>query len=185
MIDEVYVLANSNYGKDALDTLVERVQPGPGEDLAVIMCGYEPQIKEMFRTQNPGLTRRWKLDDALRFADYTDIELAEILCSMARREGLSLTRSVADAAVVAVLSTQRDKPNFGNAGAVQNLLDSAKQRMGIRHRRDNGSPLDMELAESDFFDAKPAGTCASLSVESSMSLSVSLHSRSVIAFGWT
>ncbi len=38
VIDEAYVLADSQYGREALDVLVERVQGG-AEDFAVILCG--------------------------------------------------------------------------------------------------------------------------------------------------
>jgi hypothetical protein len=174
VIDECYVLADSNYGNDALNTLVERVQPGPGEDLAVIMAGYEPQVREMFRTKNPGLARRWKLDDALRFEDYTDGELAAIMVGMAGKEGLTLAPAVAAAAVAAVLSKQRDQKNFGNAGAVKNLLDTAKLRMQARLTASasaaaattdgggaggggSGAWMDLTLEEGDFFEPQAPG----------------------------
>ncbi len=54
VIDEAYVLSRSIYGKEALDTLVERVQGSPGEDFAVLMLGYENEMKEMIRECNPG-----------------------------------------------------------------------------------------------------------------------------------
>lgn len=57
VIDEAYVLARSNslYGKEALDTLVERVQGTPDEDFAVILCGYESEMMAMLRDGNPGM----------------------------------------------------------------------------------------------------------------------------------
>lgn len=53
-IDECYVLDDQLYGKQALDTIVEKVSGAPGEDIAVLMAGYEPQVKAMLRNQNPG-----------------------------------------------------------------------------------------------------------------------------------
>ncbi len=42
-----YVLDDSLYGKQALDTIVELVFNRPGEDIAVIMAGYEAPIFHM------------------------------------------------------------------------------------------------------------------------------------------
>jgi len=137
VIDEAYTLKDSQYGKEALDVLVERVQGGPGEDFAVIMCGYEDNMREMLRECNPGLARRFKIerDGPFRFADYSDEELVTIMLQRAEKTGLHLTRDLAEAAVRVVLSKQRDKPNFGNAGAVNNLLDTAKERMMARREQ--------------------------------------------------
>ena len=44
-----YVLDDNLYGKQALDTIVELVFNKPGDDIAVIMAGYEAQITKMIR----------------------------------------------------------------------------------------------------------------------------------------
>ncbi len=44
-----YVLDDNMYGKQALDTIVELVFNKPGEDIAVIMAGYEAPIMKMIR----------------------------------------------------------------------------------------------------------------------------------------
>lgn len=132
VIDEAYVLGRGGanaYGTEALDTLVERVQGSPGEDFAVILCGYENEMKTMLRTCNPGLSRRFRLEDSFYFRDYTDEQLLEIMLQRASKDGLYLTRELAADAVKNVLSKQRNKPNFGNAGAVANLLNHAKEKM--------------------------------------------------------
>ena len=69
-IDEAYGLDparnNNTHGGDVLDTLVEKMEGSAGQDLAVILAGYEPQMREMFKNcGNPGLHRRFNLDDAL------------------------------------------------------------------------------------------------------------------------
>jgi hypothetical protein len=43
------VLDDNMYGKQALDTIVELVFNKPGEDIAVIMAGYEAPIMKMIR----------------------------------------------------------------------------------------------------------------------------------------
>ncbi len=59
IIDEAYNLNDQMYGKQALDTLVETVFNKPGDDIAVIMCGYEDKMAKMFREQNEGLASRF------------------------------------------------------------------------------------------------------------------------------
>ena len=128
VIDEAYILGQSAYGKEALDTLVERVQGTGTEDFAVIMCGYEDPMRTMFRECNPGLARRFKLDgdSPIKFQDYDDAQLTAIMLARAAGTGLSLDADLAHAAVSRILSKLRAKPNFGNAGAVNNMLDNAK-----------------------------------------------------------
>ena len=80
VIDEAYILGGrGSHNKEALDTLVERVQGVPGENFAVIMCGYEDEMNAMMRDCNPGLKRRFQADNAFMFADYNDDELATIM----------------------------------------------------------------------------------------------------------
>ncbi|TPX59440.1 hypothetical protein PhCBS80983_g02469 [Powellomyces hirtus] len=77
VIDEAYNLDDNLYGKQVLDTLVEKIQ-GPHDDIAVLLLGYEKQMTEMLRNQNPGLARRFPQEYAFRFEDFTDVELLEI-----------------------------------------------------------------------------------------------------------
>jgi ATPase family associated with various cellular activities (AAA) len=135
VIDEAYVLGspNSLYGKEALDTLVERVQGSPGEDFAVIMCGYADEMKTMLRDCNPGLKRRFKSDDAFMFADYSDEELAEIMVKRAQVQKVYVTQKLAESCVKNILAKQKAKQHFGNVGSVNNLLESAKEKMMQRY----------------------------------------------------
>ena len=135
VIDEAYVLGSKSslYGKEALDTLVERVQGAPGEDFAVIMCGYEDEMRTMMRDCNPGLKRRFKSDDAFMFADYSDEELAVIMVKRAQVQKVYVTQELAESCVRNVLAKQKAKQHFGNVGSVNNLLDSAKEKMMLRY----------------------------------------------------
>ena len=151
VLDEAYALANSIYGKEVLDTLVERVQGSPGEDFAVILCGYEDEMRNMLRTCNPGLSRRFRIEDAFHFADYNDDELVEIMQKRAESDHLHVSKELARKAVVNVLAKQRAKANFGNVGAVNNLLNRGKERMMQRaDRRKKGGRW--VLVESDLYD---------------------------------
>jgi AAA+ superfamily predicted ATPase len=160
VIDEAYVLSTTIYGKEALDTLVERVQGTPGEDFAVILCGYEDNMRTMLREGNPGLSRRFRVEDAFRFADYTDQELTTIMLARAKGMSLYLTPELASEAVTKVLAKQRAKPNFGNVGAVNNLLEHGKERMMLRSIRTKQDGRFVLIAQ-DLFEEPPPGAAQS------------------------
>jgi len=92
VIDEAYVLAQSSYGREVLDTLVERVQEGA--NFVVLLLGYEDKLREMLRTCNPGLERRFRLESAFIFDDFDDDILIEIMLAMAMKRELSLAPKV-------------------------------------------------------------------------------------------
>jgi hypothetical protein len=69
IIDEAYGLMGSSYGTDAINTLVGLVHNAPGEDIAVVMIGYEKDLRKMFSQMNAGLARRFSLDSPFTFED--------------------------------------------------------------------------------------------------------------------
>lgn len=81
VIDEAYSLSvtggvGSGGGADpyrtaVVDTLVEQVQNVPGEDRCVLLLGYRAEMEAFMRGTNPGLARRFALDSAFSFEDYT------------------------------------------------------------------------------------------------------------------
>ncbi|KAI0085776.1 P-loop containing nucleoside triphosphate hydrolase protein [Irpex rosettiformis] len=140
VIDEAYMLyggasgrgkQNDPYKDSVIDTIVAEVQSVPGEDRCVLLLGYEPQIREMFQNVNPGLSRRFAIEDAFRFEDFSEAELLDILNLKLKQQDLDAS---ADAKVVAidVLSRARNRPNFGNGGEVENLLAKAKNNYQSR-----------------------------------------------------
>jgi len=139
VIDEAYALTTSNtlsgsvdlYGTSVINTLVEQIQARPGDDRAVIMLGYRKEMEEMFKNANPGLARRFQLEQAYEFPDYDDVALLKILRKKAKESQLIIPVPVAKLAVRS-LARARAKPNFGNAGAVDSLLCQAKERMQER-----------------------------------------------------
>jgi len=74
---------------------------------------------------NPGLARRFAIEDAFRFDDFNDDELREIMNYKLKVQDLSATDGAKDVAIE-VLSRSRNRPNFGNAGELENLLSTAK-----------------------------------------------------------
>lgn len=125
MIDEAYNLNDNLYGKQVLDTLVEKIQGTPNDDIAVLLLGYEEQMAAMLRDQNPGLARRFPMQGAFRFEDYTDTELIKIFNNCCAAKAVEISDHEVLTRVVNLLQKQRSMANFGNAGAVNNLLQSA------------------------------------------------------------
>ena len=142
IIDEIYMLYSGagtgnqtdQYKTAVIDTIVAEVQSVPGEDRCVLLLGYEDKIVEMFQNVNPGLSRRFAIEDAFHFQDFTSPQLRKILDLKLKLQGLEATeeaKSVADE----VLGRARRRPNFGNAGEVENLLSKAKMHHQSRQSK--------------------------------------------------
>ena len=96
VIDEAYSLYSGGggggglgggtglYGEAVIATLVEQVQATPGDDRAVILLGYREEMARMMRGANPGLARRFQLEHAFDFPDYTDEQVLRTLLAKAR-----------------------------------------------------------------------------------------------------
>ncbi|KAG2492324.1 hypothetical protein HYH03_009275 [Edaphochlamys debaryana] len=166
VIDEAYGL-HFDGGRDpfreaVIDTIVARVQGVPGDDRCVLLLGYEEQMEAMLRNANPGLARRFQLPQAWRFEDYGPEDLLAITREAARKRGWALGEGALLAAVEA-LEAERRKPNFGNAGAVNNLLSAAAMRMEARLRGVSAAQRAqaVPLAE-DFLPPTPGGDPADI-----------------------
>jgi hypothetical protein len=154
IIDEAYVLNDSLYGGQVLDTLVEKVQGGPSDDLAVLLLGYEEPMDKMIREANPGLARRFPKEHAFYFDDYTEGELLEILKARIKSEEIEASVEFLQKST-AVLRVQRNQSNFGNAGAVDSVVKGALQKASARHA---GSETSIRLEARDVDD--PGLACA-------------------------
>ncbi|KAL4759761.1 uncharacterized protein BDW70DRAFT_139038 [Aspergillus foveolatus] len=62
-----------------IDTMVAEADNVAGKGRCVLLMGHADQLKEMFRECNPRLARRFAWADALRFTDYSMIQLGQIL----------------------------------------------------------------------------------------------------------
>jgi hypothetical protein len=99
----------------------------------------------MFAKVNPGLSRRFQMENTFDFPDYNDESLLRILLKKGRRDEMIIPLAVASAAIRS-LAKVRAKPHFGNAGAVDNMLSAAKERM--QHRDlDVGKPMQLTLTD--------------------------------------
>jgi AAA+ superfamily predicted ATPase len=122
---------SDDYRLGCIDVLISRIHNRPGEDRCVILIGYPDMMEEMFQKANPGLRRRFPLEEAFRFKDYDDKRLNEILRLKMAKEDIKAEQPAMDVAAE-VLRRARDRPNFGNGGDVDNLLNQAKARFRER-----------------------------------------------------
>ncbi|KAG2057924.1 P-loop containing nucleoside triphosphate hydrolase protein [Suillus hirtellus] len=133
VIDEAYMLYSKNSGSQdqfkttVIDTLVAEIQSVPGEDRCVLLLGYKEQMEEMFQNVNPGLARRFAIENAFTFEDFTESQLRDILDFKLKDQDLGATDSAKQVASD-LLNRAKNRPNFGNAGEVENMLGLAKSR---------------------------------------------------------
>ena len=136
IIDEAYGLSASSggggqshdpYKSSVIDTLVAEIQSVPGEDRCVLLLGYKPQMEAMFQNANPGLSRRFPMSEAFVFEDFTDEELKRVVELKLKQQDYSVTDDAMQT-IMDSLERARNKPNFGNAGEVDILLNGAKAR---------------------------------------------------------
>jgi Holliday junction resolvasome RuvABC ATP-dependent DNA helicase subunit len=137
VIDEAYGLSDTGAGSkyapaDAfktavIDTIVAEVQSVPGDDRCVLLLGYRGKMEAMFQNVNPGLSRRFPISEAFEFEDFTDNELKEVLAMKLQQQDYTATDQAKNVAMD-VLKRARNRPNFGNAGEVDILLNGAKAR---------------------------------------------------------
>ncbi|EKM60623.1 uncharacterized protein PHACADRAFT_133236 [Phanerochaete carnosa HHB-10118-sp] len=159
VIDEAYSLYGSGgagrgkqsdpYRTAVIDTIVADVQSTPGEDRCVLMCGYEERMREMFQNVNPGLSRRFAIEDASRFNDFTDSELLEILNLKLKDQDLDATPE-AKRVALDMLSRARDRPHFGNGGEVENMLGKAKNNYQSRQSKLPASERSFDVVFEPF-----------------------------------
>lgn len=155
VIDEAYGLygrpnITDPYRIAVIDTIVAEVQSVPGDDRCVLLLGYTEQMQEMMQNVNPGLTRRFPLDSAFVFEDFTGQEMGVILDAKLKAQGYKVTAKARSIAME-MLSRARNRPHFGNAGEIDILLNKAKIAQQGRFTRDKTPPS--AILEAQDFDA--------------------------------
>ena len=134
-----------------VDTIVAEVQSTPGEDRCVLLLGYEDKMQSMFQNVNPGLSRRFPMDQAFVFEDFTEKELSCILDLKLGEQGYGVTDR-ARRVVLEMLERSRNRPHFGNAGEVDILLNAAKMhhQKRLSSNRSTNRTSDALLDAIDF-----------------------------------
>lgn len=152
-VDEAYQLVApyvDGAGRPVLDIILTMMENHIGK-LVVIFVGYKDELEAFFE-HNPGLSSR--IPCTMNFSDFTDAELWKILSDNIDRRykgkmkveggmgGLYMRIAIRR------LSQGRGNRSFGNARAVENLLDLIARRQARRldqERRYGGKNLDYFL----------------------------------------
>lgn len=157
VIDEAYGLYGGSgsglvsdpFRTAVIDAIVAGVQSVPGDDRCVLLLGYRNQMEEMFQNVNPGLSRRFPIASAFVFEDFNDARIRQILDLKIKSQDYTATGQAKDVAI-SMLDRARNRPNFGNAGEIDVLLDVAKTRHQSRFSR--GEAKSADLLEALDFD---------------------------------
>lgn len=130
-IDEAYTLSSENdqYGKEAIDTLMKRMEDDRGK-FVVIAAGYKDKMED-FLAVNPGLASRFT--HKLHIEDYNEDELLAIFKKMAAKEQYTLSPGAEFKLMdlICRMVVNKDE-SFGNAREMRNLLDATIQQLSIR-----------------------------------------------------
>ena len=144
-IDEAYTLSDENdaYGKEAIDTLMKRMEDDRGK-FVVIAAGYKEKMEE-FLAVNPGLASRFT--HKLHIDDYNEDELLAIFKKMASRDNYTLSPAAEFKLMDLICRKVVSKDDtFGNAREMRNLLDATIQQLSVRV---SGLPQD-ELTQETY-----------------------------------
>lgn len=131
-IDEAYTLCsseNDNFGKEALDTLLKRLEDDRGKFVCIV-AGYTREM-HTFIHANPGLQSRFT--KTLHFEDYTPAELTEIFLGFASKNNFMLGGEAHSALLhhfERVYAMRGD--GFGNAREARQLFEQTVSRQSQR-----------------------------------------------------
>ena len=130
-IDEAYTLSSENdqYGKEAIDTLMKRMEDDRGK-FVVIAAGYKDEM-EAFMNVNPGLASRFT--HKMHIEDYNEDELLAIYKKMASKDNYTLSPAAEFKLMDLICRKVVNKSDsFGNAREMRNMLDETIQQLSVR-----------------------------------------------------
>jgi SpoVK/Ycf46/Vps4 family AAA+-type ATPase len=142
---------NGDFRAAILDTLTAEVSGSPGEDRCIILCGYPENMREMYANCNPGFARRFPLDTAFVFGDFDKETLGRILDLKLEKQKLTATAKAREVAMD-MLDRASVRPNFGNGGDVENILQKA---IAARTHRLTAQTASEAKAQVDIQDDVP------------------------------
>lgn len=119
-IDEAYTLSNDDFGKEAIDTILKRMEDYR-EELIVIVAGY-PDKMLSFIQSNPGLESRF--NKYIQFDDYLPQELVQIFEMMCVEQNYCVDQEALDKVYTYAEKqfTNRNE-NFSNARLMRNVFE--------------------------------------------------------------
>lgn len=128
-IDEVYTLATDDFGHEATDTLMKRMEDDRGK-FVVVVAGYENKMNEWMST-NEGLASRFT--HHIHIDDYNATELYELFCLYVKKEGLSLTKEAKDIACQFIQQIWNNRSSdFANGRTIRKFFDSVVRKKNSR-----------------------------------------------------
>ena len=128
-IDEVYTLAKDDFGHEATDTLMKRMEDDRGK-FVVVVAGYENKMNEWMST-NQGLSSRFT--HHIHIDDYNVGELYELFCLYAKKEQLTLTKEASDIAEQFIQQIwQNRSTDFANGRTIRKFFDAVVRKKNSR-----------------------------------------------------
>lgn len=128
-IDEVYTLATDDFGREATDTLMKRMEDDRGK-FVVVVAGYENKMNEWMAT-NEGLSSRFT--HRIHIDDYNPSELYELFCLYAKKEGLTLTKNAQTIAVQFIQQIWKNRTkDFANGRTIRKFFDLVVRKKNSR-----------------------------------------------------
>lgn len=128
-VDEAYALVGDAFGREAIDTLLVRMENDRGK-FVVIAAGYSGDM-ERFLKSNDGLRSRFT--NFIDFEDYSPRELLEIFKSLMQKKGMLMDQAAHDWAseLFEQVYNGRDE-TFANARTVRNIFEATLKRQSRR-----------------------------------------------------
>lgn len=128
-IDEVYTLATDDFGHEATDTLMKRMEDDRGK-FVVVVAGYEGKMHEWMQT-NEGLSSRFT--HYIHIEDYNSDELNQLFCLFARKEGLLLTENAGRICHLIINQIWKNRgSDFANGRTIRKLFDTVVRKKNSR-----------------------------------------------------
>lgn len=128
-IDEAYTLAKDDFGKEAIDILLKRMEDYR-DDFVVIVAGYPGNMQD-FLHSNPGLESRF--NKYIVFEDYDPEELTRIFIKMCDSNGYNIEdEAVETVHQYAVNAVEEKDANFSNARLMRNLFEKTVSNQANR-----------------------------------------------------
>ena len=150
-IDEVYTLATDDFGHEATDTLMKRMEDDRGKFI-VIVAGYEGKMNEWMQT-NDGLASRFT--HHIHIDDYNSEELYQLFCLFSKNEGLLFSEN-ADKCCHLIINKiwENRASDFANGRTIRKLFDTVVRKKNSRvialSKAERTQEVLTTLVESDF-----------------------------------
>lgn len=143
-IDEAYMLAKDEHGKEALDQITANMtNPAYRGKMAIVMAGYTKDTIDMLNA-NSGLSSRFAHN--VMFDDYTNDELWQILVSNINKQHLFIDKEECKPYADAFFDVERRiGANFGNVRTCNNLLADIISRQNCRTASCSDSLSDKDI----------------------------------------